>query len=95
MEKTLEDLKRDLELLEEYDSSSYEEVIKKVKKDGTVLTFDSIYDFLEYLSKEYKDFYREFKYVIDDIHDWLSVVSVCWTDLEGNLDRFYCTVQTN
>jgi len=93
MAKKLEDLKRDLELLENYDCSS-EEVIKKVEKDGSVLGFDSIYDFLRYLSEEYKSLYKELNYVVDDVHDWLSVVSVFWTDLEGKLDSFYCRVDT-
>jgi len=94
MAKNLEDLKRDLELLEEYDCSSDEEVMRKEQEDGTILAFYSIYDLLNYLSEEYKPFYKEFDYVIEDVNDWNSVVCVFWTDLEGKLDYFSCIVQT-
>jgi len=93
MPKDLEDLKRDLELLENSFDYSGEGFIEMEDTEGNTLKFYSTYKFLDYLSKKYKSLYKEFYYVVDDINDWLSVVSVFWTDLEGRLDYFSCRVE--
>jgi len=93
MPKDLEDLKRDLELLEDSFDYSGEGVIKIEDTNGDTLEFYSTYEFLGYLSEKYKSLYKELDYVVDDVHESRSLVCVFWTDLEGRLDSFSCRVE--